>query len=293
MKLSIKPVAFAVTMALGAALAQAQTLPSISTGTAYDNGLNDGLYLAIWDDGSKRTDMVSLTSLYSDVAIGTTQNGPSILTSPTVGSNGWTQVSNFDGQASVDQLNLGSVSNFSTVFPSVGSTTNYAIVAANNTSLGVVSSGALGLNAPAALANQSGSIHGDSASWFQTQPSGPAADMNGTTSFNVVTGACSATLCDGTENDTGNDFAVNVGTAAGFYNWAKTSSRNPTVSNTYTYNGQQGFFFLSDTGNLTWNLAAPAAITTPLPPAVWLFASGLLGLVAIGRRRQTGFGAAA
>lgn len=292
MKLSIQPVAFAVTMALGAALAQAQTLPSISTGTAYDNGLNDGLYLAIWDDGSKRTDMVSLTSLYSDVAIGTTQGGPSILTSPTVGSNGWTQVSNFDGQASVDQLNLGSVSNFSSVFPTVGSTTNYAIVAANNTSLGVVSSGALGVVNPAALANQAGSIHGDSASWYSTQPSGPAADMAGTANFNVVTGACSATLCDGTENDTGFDFAVNVGTAAGFYNWAKTSSRNPTVTNEYDYNGQQGFFFLSDTGQLTWNLVA-AASTVPLPPAVWLFASGLLGLVAIGRRRQTGFGAAA
>ncbi len=291
MKLSIKPVALAVTMALGAAIAQAQTLPSISTGTAYDSGANDGLYLAIWDDGSKHTDMISLTSLYSDVAYGPTNTGTSILTTPTVGSNGWAAVSNFDGHSSVDQLNLGSVSNFSSVFPTVSSTTNYAIVAANTTSLGVVSSGALGTVNPAALANQAGSIHGDSASWYGAQPSGPAADTAGTAAFNVVTGACSATLCDGTENDTGYNFAVNVGTAAGFYNWAKTSSRNPTVTNTYSYNGQQGFFFLSDTGQLTWNLVAPSSV--PLPPAVWLFASGLLGLVAIGRRRQTGFGAAA
>lgn len=290
MKLSIKPVALAVTMALGAAIAQAQTLPSISTGTAFDNGANDGLYLAIWDNGSKATDMVSLTSLYSDVAIGPVANGTSILTTPTVGSNGWTAVSNFDGYSSVDQLNLGAVSNFSSVFPTVSSSTNYAIVAANTTSLGVLSTAPLGSSLPGALANQSGSIHGDSASWFNTQPSGPAADIAGTASFNVVTGVCSATLCDGAENS-GADLSVNVGTAAGFYNWAKTSSRNPTVTNDYAYNGQQGFFFLSDTGQLTWNLVAPSSV--PLPPAVWLFASGLLGLVAIGRRRQAGFGAAA
>lgn len=292
MKLSIKPVALAVTMALGAAIAQAQTLPTIGTGTAYDNGANDGLYLAIWDNGTKATDMVSLTSLYSDVAIGTVQNGSSILTAPTVGSNGWSQVSNFDGVASVDQLNLGSVSNFSSVFPTVSSNTNYEIVAANTTSLGVVSSAPLGLTGFVfAPANQSNSIHGDSASWFQTQPSGPAGDIAGTAPYNEVTGACSATLCDGSEN-AGVNLSVNVGTAAGFYNWAKTSSRNPTINNTYSYNGQQGFFFLSDTGQLTWNLVA-AASTVPLPPAVWLFASGLLGLIAIGRRRQTGFGAAA
>lgn len=291
MKLSIKPVALAVTMALGAAIAQAQTLPTMSTGTAYDAGKNDGLYLAVWDNGTKATDLVSLTSLYSDVAIGTTQNGPSIMTSPTVGSNGWSQVSNFDGFATVDQLNVGTLSNFASVFPSVGSNTYYEIVAANTTSLGVVSTAPLGLSGFVfAPANQSNSIHGDSASWELTQPSGPAADTAGTANFNEVTGACSATLCDGTEN-AGVNLGVNVGTAAGFYNWAKASSRNPTINNVYSFDGQQGFFFLSGAGQLTWNLVASAS-TVPLPPAVWLFASGLLGLVAIGRRRQAGLGAA-
>lgn len=293
MKLSIKPVALAVTMALGAAIAQAQTLPTVSTGTAFDGGSNDGLYLAIWDNGSKATDLVSLTSLYSDVAFNQATN-TSILTTPTVGSNGWSQVSNFDGFATVDQLNIGSVSNFASVFPSVSSNTQYEIVAANNTSLGVVSSGALGITATSftfAPAAQSGAIHGDSASWFQTQPSGPAADTAGTAPYNEVTGTCSATLCDGTQN-TSNQFGVQVGSAAGFYNWSKSSSRAATVTDVYSFNGQQGFFFLSNTGQLTWNLVATAS-TVPLPPAVWLFASGLLGLIAIGRRRQTGFGTTA
>jgi hypothetical protein len=295
MKLSIKPVAFAVTMALGAALAQAQTLPTLGTGTPADpnsNGINtnDGLYLAVWDNASKATELVSLTSVYSDVAIGPTAGGSSILTSPTVGSNGWTQVSNFDGHASVDQLNLGTVANFSSIF---SGSSDYAVVAANATSLGVVSTGPLGdTYTGSSFSNMAAGIHGDSASWVNAQSNGPAIDTAGTTAYNVVTGTCSATLCDGTENATGQNFSVNVGTAAGFYNWAKSSSRNPTVTNVYSYNGQQGFFFLSDTGQLTWNLVA-AASTVPLPPAVWLFASGLLGLVAIGRRRQSGFGAAA
>lgn len=296
MKFSIRPVALAVTMALGVAIAQAQTLPSMSAGTPADpnsSGINtnDGLYLAVWDNTSKATELVDLTSVYSDVAIGTTQNGPSILTSPTVGSNGWTQVSNFDGHASVDQLNLGTVANFSSIF---SSSSDYAVVAANATGLGVVSSGPLGDTYQGlTLTNMAAAIHGDSASWVLDQTFGPAIDTAGTSNYNEVTGVCSATLCDGTLNATGQNFSVNVGTAAGFYNWAKASARGVTTTNAYSYNGEQGFFFLSDTGQLTWNLVASAASTVPLPPAVWLFASGLLGLVAIGRRRQTGFGTAA
>lgn len=290
MKFSIKPVAIAVTVALASAVAHAQTIPTMGTGNAFDGGSNDGLYLAIWDDTSLHTDLVSLTSLYSDVAFNT--SGTSILTTPTVGSNGWSQVSNFDGYAAVDQLNLGSVSNFSSVFGTPSATTFYAVVAANNTATGLVSTAPFS-NAytGAALVNQDHAIQGESANWNSNSSSGPLADTTGTANFNIVTGVCSATLCDGTENS-GVDQAVNVGSAAAFFNYAKASSRSPTTTTEYTYNGQAGFFFLSDTGDLTWNLIASAS-TVPLPPAVWLFASGLIGLGLIGRRRQGNLGAAA
>lgn len=44
-----------------------------------------------------------------------------------------------------------------------------------------------------------------------------------------------------------------------------------------------GFWSLSNSGQLTWN-AASAAV--PVPAAIWLLGSGLLGLVGVGRRRN-------
>jgi hypothetical protein len=290
MKFSIKPVAIAVTVALASAVAHAQTIPTMGAGNAYDGGSNDGLYLAIWDNSSLHTDVVSLTSLYSDVAFNS--GGTSVLTTPTPGSDGWSTATNFDGFASVDQLNLGTVSNFSSVFGTPSSTTFYEVVAGNTTATGVVSTAPLN-NAytGAALVNQDKSIVAESASWNSYSSTGPEADTAGTAAFNVVTGDCSATLCDGEEN-TGVQQGVNVGTAAAFFNYAKTSARNPTVTTEYSYNGQAGFFFLSDTGDLTWNLIASSVSSVPLPPAVWLFASGLIGLGLIGRRRQGNLGPA-
>jgi hypothetical protein len=288
MKLSIKPVALAVTAVLASFAAHSQTLPTIaSTDTAYDGGSNDGLYLAIWDNNNKATDLVALTTLYSDVAF---SGGSSILDNPD--QAGFTLTSNPTGSGQVYQLNLGSVSNFSSVFPTAdASATFYSVVGTNNTALGVVSTSSLGDTFTGAIATQSASISGNSASWGQTAgATSPQADTTGTASYNVVTGVCSATLCDGEENS-GHNFAVGVGTAAGFYNWSKASSRGASTTNVYEYDGEQGFFFLSDAGQLTWNLIAQTS-TVPLPPAVWLFASGLLGLVAIGRRRQSGLGAA-
>jgi hypothetical protein len=289
MKFSIKPVAVAVAVALASAVAQAQTIPTMGTGNSFDGGSNDGLFLAVWDNTSLHTDLVSLTSLYSDVAFNS--GGTSVLTTPTVGSNGWSQINNFDGVATVDQLNLGSVTNFASVFGTPSSTTFYAVVAANNTATGLVSTAPFSNTyTGSALVNQDHAIQGESANWNSNSSSGPLADLSGTANFNVVTGVCSATLCDGTQNS-GVDQSVNVGSAAAFFNYAKASSRSPTTTTEYTFNNQAGFFFLSDTGDLTWNLVAPTS-TVPLPPAVWLFASGLIGLGVIGRRRQSNLGAA-
>jgi hypothetical protein len=45
-------------------------------------------------------------------------------------------------------------------------------------------------------------------------------------------------------------------------------------------------FTLDSTGLLTFNASTPSAV--PLPAAAWLFGSGLLGLVGVGRRRKQG-----
>jgi hypothetical protein len=288
MKFSMKPVALAVTMAIASVAAHAQTLPSLGSTSPVDNNTNQGLYLAVWDDTTKATDLVDLTANYQDVAfiVGSTQSSSSELTTPT---SAFQTVANPTGAAgNVLQLNLGTISNFSQIFPTVSSTTNYVIVSSENTSLGVTTSGALGSTyVGSAMTAQASAILGESSNWAATQNVSPLSDTSGTANYSAIAGP----LSDGTEGQTGQNFGVNVGTAAGFYNYGKTSSRNPLKALTYTYNGQQGFWFLSSTGDLSWNLVAPAS-QLPLPAAVWLFASGLIGLGVIGRRRRDDLGAA-
>ncbi|HEV2269394.1 MAG TPA: VPLPA-CTERM sorting domain-containing protein [Steroidobacteraceae bacterium] len=288
MKFSIKPVALTVAMALASFGAQAQTLPSYGSTSPADGGKNDGLYLAVWDDTTKATDLVDLTSLYSDVAFisGSTQSSTTELTSPT---SAYSVAANPTGApGTVLQLNLGTISNFASTFGSVSSSTHYVVVGAENTSFGVVTSGALGSTYTGGAENAMASaILGESSNWAFQANSSPLVDLTGTAAYSALTGP----LADGTEGPTSQNFGVNVGTAAGFYNYGKTSSRSGLQALTYSFNGQQGFWFLSSTGDLTWNLINSVS-SVPLPPAVWLFASGLIGLALIGRRRQNGLGAA-
>jgi hypothetical protein len=288
MKLSITPVALAVTMALGAAVAQAQT-PTYGTTSPADGGANDGLYLAVWDNSTKATDLIDLTSVYSQI---TAASGT--LSTPTPGSNGWSTVSNFDGFASVDQLNLGTISNFSSIFPtsSQSAATQYGVFSANNGGTGVAATLAVGSTpnvAEAGVKTLATSILGESSNWNSASNTSPLSDTTGTPSFSIPG---QGALGGGDLGIPGDSFSAQVGTAANFYNYV-TSGRPATLTTTeYGYNGEAGFWFLSSAGDLTWNLIASTS-TVPLPPAVWLFASGLIGLGLIGRRRQTSLGTAA
>lgn len=292
MKLSIKPVAIAVTMALASVAAHAATLPSQGTTSPQDTiggiNTNQGLYLAVWDDTTKTTDLIDLTANYQDVAwvSGSTVATTNELTSPT---SAFATVANPTGAAgTVLQLDLGTISNFSSVFPSVTSSTHYVVVAAENTSNGVVTSAALGSTyAGGGMSSMISAVLGESANWAATSNTSPLVDTSGSANYSALTGP----LLDGAEGNTSQQFGVNVGTAAGFYNYGRTSSRSSITPYNYNYNGQQGFWFLTSSGQLTWNLVNSVS-SVPLPAAVWLFASGLIGLGVIGRRRQSGLGAA-
>jgi hypothetical protein len=283
MKLSITPVALVVTMALGAAVAQAQT-PSYGTTSPNDGGLADGLYLAVWDNTSGYTDLVDLNSTITQVAISS-----GTLTTPTPGSNGWTQVSNFDGYATVDQINLGTISNFSSLFASPSASTQYAVVAANNTGTDVLATIAQGTTptvTESAVKTMQGSIGGEVAEWNTASNTSPLSDKTNTQSWSIPSGSG---LGDGNLGLTGDSFSSAVGTAESFYSYVVNTATRPASLTTtqYSYQGQGGFWFLSSTGDLSWNLITTAS-TVPLPPAVWLFASGLIGLGLIGRRRGLG-----
>jgi hypothetical protein len=280
MKLSITPVALAVTMALGAAIAQAQT-PTYGT-TAPSGG--NGLYLAVWDNTSGYTDLVNLTSTEAGILPST-----GVLTAPTPGSNGWTQVSNFDGYASVDQLDFGTVSNFASLFPASGQTaaTQYGVYAGGSaTNVEVtIAAGTASTVTAAAINTVNNALIGEQAEWLSASNTSPLGDKTDTQAYSIPSG--NGSLDDGALGLTGDSFAAAVGSAANFYNYV-VSGRAPNQTLT-TNNYDSGFWFLSSTGDLTWNLVAS---TVPLPPAVWLFASGLIGLGLIGRRRQTGLGTA-
>lgn len=287
MKLSITPVAVAVAMAFGAAAAQAQqTLPSY--GSTAPSG-NTGLYLAVWDTTTSTTELVNLTATYPQ----TDYSGTPATAALTSQTSGFSNVANPAGAGNVLQLDLGPIAGFSSLFPSSQTAnTDYLIVAANTAQTGFVTSEAVGADIPltaSAVKTVTGAILGEEAEWAGATNTSPASDTTGTAGWSVAN-AANGSLGGGDEGLSGQQFGAVLGTAANFFNDTGSSTK-PFSSTEYTYNGQAGFWFLSATGDLTWNL--PVASTVPLPPAVWLFASGLIGLGLIGRRRERDLGATA
>jgi hypothetical protein len=87
---------------------------------------------------------------------------------------------------------------------------------------------------------------------------------------------------------TGQQFSGAVGSALGFYDITTTSKHVASDTPYSNGNATDGFFFLASNGDLTYNIGtAGTAPAVPLPPAAWLFGSGLLGMVGIARRRRT------
>lgn len=83
-----------------------------------------------------------------------------------------------------------------------------------------------------------------------------------------------------------NFFTVVPGTVLGTHRFGSVSD-NPTISRSLTED-----FLISDSGNLgdsTADIAIGSALVrvsvVPIPPAVWLFGSGLIGLIGVARRK--------
>lgn len=78
-----------------------------------------------------------------------------------------------------------------------------------------------------------------------------------------------------------------VSAALGFFEYADTgagSTKNATKTPYTNTDGKVGQWTLSSSGDLVYSIAAGGG-AVPLPAAAWLFGSGLLGLLGVGRRR--------
>lgn len=281
MKLYLKPIGAAVGLALLSMSAHAQLAPPAqgsSSGSA-----DNSLYLAVFNS-SGATELVNLGYALSDIADGNQAN----LNTP--GAVYTSNVANPTGAAgTVSQLDFGTIANASTF-----ATGRYIVVSAEqdyetNSGLGeiTVSSG-VNPSATTVLGGEAmiNNVQTELATWQSLSTNGTFFDSSGTTSIAAAGTGSQHPLSANGNFGLGTVSAVAVGTAASFYDLLLNDDTGGTVdgvaNNKTAANAYAGFFYLSSSGDLTYNIASPV----PLPPAVWLFGSGLLGLIGVGRRRQ-------
>ena len=125
-------------------------------------------------------------------------------------------------------------------------------------------------------------IQAEIADWKSAAPtSGDLTDTTGTATYAVKTGPL-----NGGTLATGQNFAGSLGSALGFYDVTTTAAHKAVVT-PYANSTGAGYWFLSSTGDLTWNVLLGTVSAVPLPAAVWLLGSGLLGMAGIARRRRS------
>lgn len=277
MKFSIKTVAAAVSLALLSVSAQA-ALVAPAQGSAVP--ANTGLYLEAWNATTQATELVNLSYAYTDIASANLSN----FNTPTGAA--WTSAANPAGTGTVEQLNFGQIAN-----ATAGAFTNFAVVsAATATQSGITSIEGVTLtsgSSPAGLTTVTGlntvmqNIQSEVANWASLTSGGTYFDATGGTTVAAVNGPTTGGSWNNSQIS-----AAAVGTAASFYNIIGNTSTKTAdglaakTAATTTYNG---FWYLGTDGSLSYNIASASPV--PLPAAVWLFGSGLLGLFGVGRRR--------
>lgn len=283
MKLPLKPIGLAVALAFASAAANAQlSTPGYGT-TAPTVGNNNTLILYLWSPTASGSttpnfgEQVSLTYTYSQLSPATS-GGP--LT-PTSATSPFVTAANPTGAAgNVLQLNFGTVPNFSQFTAAGAGPVDYFIGANNGTASNGIE---ITSNTALTTSNLTASGVGLVATDLNTMPwngttGNTGVDTTGSAAYNPIAGSVNS----GNMNSI--NFGGAVNTALSFWNaYLTVSGRTSTETINQYANG--GFWFLSSTGDLTWNVPT-AASAVPLPAAVWLFASGLAGLGAISRRRR-------
>jgi hypothetical protein len=286
MKLSTKPLAAAVSLALISVSAHAAlTTPAIGT-TAPSS---TGLYLSVWDSGSNDSEVVNLSYAYADVSLAAGNLNPNSATSPFTST-----VNPSTGTGNVLQLNFGVIPGFSSLFTSSNiGTTNYMVTAAVSGGAGEEAAAVTSATAPVTLYSGLGgliaNVQGESAAWAGD----PAANKSGFVTDTTGTSAESIQANSGLRGAgnliAGQQFGGSVGSSLEFYNLTTflSGTKGKETNSPYANATGDGFWYLSTSGDLTYNIAAAGGTApVPLPAAIWLLGSGLLGMAGIGRRRR-------
>jgi hypothetical protein len=291
MNLLTKSVAAGVTLALASISAQAQitTAPAINEGSAPSS---NGLYLAVWDNSTKVSEIVNLSTA-------TTYNYTQITAAsgaltPTAANSAFALATNPAGSGQVLQLNFGQVAGFTStggsVFGGSGLANESYMVLSGRTGTGggmTYTDASTPTITATSLATAQSNIGSEIASWVAAAPTtGDLIDNPAAASYNSTYDVVNGVLQAGAVV-AGSNFGQSVGSAVDFYNTVSTG--RTTVTNTQYANANgAGFWFLSSTGDLTYNIATSGTAPVPLPAAFWLLGSGLLGMAGIARRRAAG-----
>lgn len=280
--LILTPLAAAVTLALASVSAHAALSPPTQTLTS--SPTSTGLYLAVFDANGNNSEVVNLSYDQSLITAASGALTPNSATSPFVSTTAPTG-SGFTGN--VLQLNFGQISGFGSLFTSANvGTTNYMVIDGISGGAGQEQFQATAASTPTTLYSAvntivANSIQTEIANWTASAPTtGDLQDTTGTATYAVKTGPLNAGNLA-----TGQNFSGSVGSALDFYDVTTTSAHKAVVTQ-YANSTGAGYWFLSTSGDLTWNVPVAGTAPVPLPAAIWLLGSGLLGMAGIARRRR-------
>ena len=247
---------------------------------------SNSLYLAVWDSATKDSEVVNLGLSYSQIT--TASNG----LNPTASNAAFQSAVNPTGASgNVLQLNFGQVAGFTaaggSIFGGSGlANESFMVLSALTGTTGgmTVTDTATPIVSSTSLGTAQSNIQSEAASWASAAPNtGDLIDTTGTATYSVTGG-----VLQSGQVLAGSNYGQSVGSAVGFYNVVNVRGSQPTISPYGNANGSS-FWFLSSTGDLTFNVAeAGSTAPVPLPAAIWLLGSGLLGMAGIARRRAAG-----